>query len=152
MGNFSSFTAVFLIFFCRDNIYHRVMKMCKWWSLIKLEIYLHNALYINYIQYICISQTLNAPFIWVTWKKMLDFWTLFEKTALKRKFIDSRVQNCFIKVVNCFEKQNRIVNELVTNMTKFLFELGTGFAFMGNQYHLCVDNDDYYILTYFSTI
>ena len=37
-------------------------------------------------------------------------------------------------------------------MTKFLLELGTGFAFMGNQYHLCVGNEDYYIdLLFYNT-
>ena len=37
-------------------------------------------------------------------------------------------------------------------MTKFLLELGTGFAFMGNQYHLCIGNEDYYIdLLFYNT-
>ena len=38
-----------------------------------------------------------------------------------------------------------IENELVLNITKTLLELGTGFAFIGNQYHICVGNADYYI-------
>lgn len=38
-----------------------------------------------------------------------------------------------------------IENALVQNVTNFLLELGTGFAFVGNQYHLNVAGDDFYI-------
>ena len=38
-----------------------------------------------------------------------------------------------------------IENELVRNVTKLLLELGTGFAFLGNQYHIEVGGDDFYI-------
>lgn len=31
------------------------------------------------------------------------------------------------------------------NITKLLLELGTGFAFLGNQYHIEVENEDFYI-------
>lgn len=34
---------------------------------------------------------------------------------------------------------------LVRDMTKLLLELGTGFAFLGNQYHLNVGGEDFYI-------
>lgn len=34
---------------------------------------------------------------------------------------------------------------LVRDVTKILLELGTGFAFLGNQYHLNVGGDDFYI-------
>ena len=34
---------------------------------------------------------------------------------------------------------------LVKEVEKFLLEMGTGFAFMGRQYHLDVSGDDYYI-------
>lgn len=34
---------------------------------------------------------------------------------------------------------------LITNMKKFLLELGTGFSFMGQQYYLKVGEHDYYI-------
>lgn len=34
---------------------------------------------------------------------------------------------------------------LVKNVEKFLLEMGTGFAFMGRQYHIEVAGDDYYI-------
>lgn len=38
-----------------------------------------------------------------------------------------------------------IEDEMVENISKLLLELGTGFAFMGRQYHLVVGNEDFYI-------
>ena len=38
-----------------------------------------------------------------------------------------------------------IENALVKEITALLLELGTGFAFLGNQYHLNVGGDDFYI-------
>ncbi|WP_186429685.1 YhcG family protein [Clostridium sp. BSD9I1] len=38
-----------------------------------------------------------------------------------------------------------IENQLVKKVTKLLLELGSGFAFIGNQYKLQVGNDDYYL-------
>lgn len=41
--------------------------------------------------------------------------------------------------------EREIENELVKNVTKLLLELGTGFAFVGQQYHIEVENEDFYI-------
>lgn len=38
-----------------------------------------------------------------------------------------------------------IEQALVKDVTKLLLELGTGFAFLGNQYHIDVGGDDFYI-------
>lgn len=38
-----------------------------------------------------------------------------------------------------------IENALLKDITALLLELGTGFAFLGNQYHLNVGGDDFYI-------
>ncbi len=38
-----------------------------------------------------------------------------------------------------------IERALVKDVTKLLLELGTGFAFLGNQYHLNVGGDDFYV-------
>lgn len=45
------------------------------------------------------------------------------------------------------EKLNeRIVeNQLIHKITDFLLELGKGFAFVGHQYHVAIEGDDYYI-------
>ena len=42
-------------------------------------------------------------------------------------------------------KEKDIENELVKHITKFLLELGAGFAFVGQQYHLEIGNKDYYV-------
>jgi predicted nuclease of restriction endonuclease-like (RecB) superfamily len=45
-----------------------------------------------------------------------------------------------------------IENELVRNVTSLLMELGTGFAFMGQQYHLEIGGKDFYIdLLFYNT-
>jgi predicted nuclease of restriction endonuclease-like (RecB) superfamily len=41
--------------------------------------------------------------------------------------------------------EREIENEIVANIAKTLLELGTGFAFIGEQYHLEISNKDYYI-------
>lgn len=42
-------------------------------------------------------------------------------------------------------KEKDIEKQLVQHITKFLLELGKGFAFVGQQYHLEIANNDYYI-------
>lgn len=42
-------------------------------------------------------------------------------------------------------KELDIEKELTNNITKLLLELGSGFAFVGRQYHLEIDDEDYYI-------
>lgn len=42
-------------------------------------------------------------------------------------------------------KELDIEKQLTANITKLLLELGSGFAFIGRQYHLEIDNEDYYI-------
>ena len=46
---------------------------------------------------------------------------------------------------NVFMVERDIEQALVQDVTKLLLELGTGFAFLGNQYHLNVGGDDFYI-------
>ncbi len=41
--------------------------------------------------------------------------------------------------------EKAIEQELVKHVSKLLLELGTGFAFMGNQYHLEVGGEDFYL-------
>jgi len=42
-------------------------------------------------------------------------------------------------------KESQIEDALVSNITRLLLELGNGFAFIGRQYHIEIDNQDYYI-------
>jgi len=41
--------------------------------------------------------------------------------------------------------EREIKSELINNITKLLLELGTGFAYLGNEYHIEVENEDFYI-------
>ncbi len=41
--------------------------------------------------------------------------------------------------------EHTIEQKLVENVTHFLLEMGTGFAYIGHQYHIEVDGKDYYI-------
>jgi predicted nuclease of restriction endonuclease-like (RecB) superfamily len=48
--------------------------------------------------------------------------------------------------------EREVESELVANIAKTLIELGTGFAFLGHQYHLTVSNEDYYLdLLFYNT-
>ena len=42
-------------------------------------------------------------------------------------------------------KERDLENQLVTQISKFLLELGNGFAFVGQQYHLEIADNDYYL-------
>lgn len=42
-------------------------------------------------------------------------------------------------------KENDIENQLIEHIKKFLLELGKGFAFVGQQYHLEIAENDYYL-------
>jgi predicted nuclease of restriction endonuclease-like (RecB) superfamily len=48
--------------------------------------------------------------------------------------------------------EREIEDKLVANIAKTIMELGTGFAFVGNQYHIEVSEKDYYIdLLFYNT-
>lgn len=42
-------------------------------------------------------------------------------------------------------KEKNLEDQLTNHITKFLMELGVGFAFVGRQYHLEIGGDDFYI-------
>lgn len=42
-------------------------------------------------------------------------------------------------------KEKDLEDQLIKNITRFLLELGAGFAFVGRQYHLEIGGDDYYM-------
>jgi predicted nuclease of restriction endonuclease-like (RecB) superfamily len=41
--------------------------------------------------------------------------------------------------------ERQLENKLIDNIRSFLLELGKGFAFVGNQYHLNLEGEDYYL-------
>lgn len=50
----------------------------------------------------------------------------------------------FLTLTQPFRERD-IENQLVEHITRFLLELGKGFAFMGWQYHLLIAGNDYYL-------
>lgn len=50
----------------------------------------------------------------------------------------------FLTLADDYQEKD-LENALTDHITKFLLELGAGFAFLGRQYHLEVDNQDFYI-------
>jgi len=50
----------------------------------------------------------------------------------------------FIELTESLQEKD-IENQLINHVSKFLLELGKGFAFIGKQYHLNVAEQDYYI-------
>jgi predicted nuclease of restriction endonuclease-like (RecB) superfamily len=50
----------------------------------------------------------------------------------------------FLTMDNAYHEKD-IENQLLSHITKFLLELGKGFAFVGKQYHITVGETDYYI-------
>jgi len=95
--------------------------------------------------------------------KLYERQFLAEKTnnfALTLPPIQSDLANELMKDTYNFEfltmseqaKELEIENALLKNVTKFLLELGKGFAFIGEQYHLEVGGQDYYIdLLFYNT-
>lgn len=67
--------------------------------------------------------------------------------------LQSDLAQNMIKDPYCFEflsvsgdaHEREIERGLIAQMQKFLLEMGQGFAFLGNQYHLEVGGDDYYM-------
>ncbi|MBQ9058592.1 MAG: DUF1016 family protein [Atopobiaceae bacterium] len=57
----------------------------------------------------------------------------------------------FITARQSYEERE-VEQQMVDNVTKLLLELGTGFAFMGRQYHFVVGGEDFYIdLLFYNT-
>lgn len=50
-------------------------------------------------------------------------------------------------------KEKDLENQLIEHVSKFLLELGKGFAFLGKQYHILIADQDYYLdLLFYHTI
>ena len=51
----------------------------------------------------------------------------------------------FINITSTNLKERDIEQELINNISRLLLELGSGFAFIGKEYHLEIEEEDYYI-------
>ncbi len=67
-----------------------------------------------------------------------------EQSDLAQQIIKSPYNLHFLDVEDKISEK-KLERKLVDHIRNFLVELGTGFAFVGNQYHLKLDNKDYYI-------
>lgn len=72
-------------------------------------------------------------------------------TTLPTPFSDLAIQTLkdpyvfdFLQLTEKYQERD-IEKQLIEHISKFLLELGKGFAFIGNQYHLQVAGNDYYI-------
>ena len=67
-----------------------------------------------------------------------------EKSDLVRYAFNDPYNFGFLGTVG-LQNERSIEKQLADKVTDFLLEMGRGFAFVGRQYHLMVDGDDYYI-------
>ena len=80
---------------------------------------------------------------------------LFDKTKILDEYLwyaGQTIKNGWsLSSLECIIERE-IENELVANIAKTIMELGTGFAFVGNQYHIEVSEKDYCIdLLFYNT-
>jgi predicted nuclease of restriction endonuclease-like (RecB) superfamily len=79
-------------------------------------------------------------------KRLVSPFSELAKETLKSPYVFDFVE----KSKGIIERE--IERELVANIAKTILELGTGFAFVGNQYHIEVSEKDYYIdLLFYNT-
>lgn len=83
-------------------------------------------------------------------QEIVDKTTNYDVTLLKpnSEIAVNALKDPYIFDFIAFEenmKERDIEKQLVKKITSFLLELGAGFAFIGNQYHLQVGDDDFYI-------
>jgi len=95
--------------------------------------------------------------------KLYERQAIAEKTANYERLLESPFSELAEEtlkspyVFDFVEKRKGIIEreierELVANIAKTIMELGTGFAFVGNQYHLEIGEQDYYIdLLFYNT-
>ena len=68
-----------------------------------------------------------------------------DREKVLRNFRDHYLLD-FIRISDEEEEDEKLLeNEIVNNIKKFIMSLGNDFAFIGNQYRIIVDNDEYFI-------
>ena len=66
------------------------------------------------------------------------------QSDLAREIIKDPYNLEFLDIQGKFHERE-LEEKLIDHIRKFLLELGQGFAFMGNQYHLELEDEDYYL-------
>ncbi len=67
-----------------------------------------------------------------------------EQSDLAQQIVKSSYNLQFLDVENEISEK-KLEKSLIEKIRDFLLELGTGFAFVGNQYHMQLDNKEYYL-------
>ena len=67
-----------------------------------------------------------------------------QQSDLAQQLIKDPYNLQFLDIEGKVEERD-LENRLIKNIRNFLLELGTGFAFVGNQYHLMLEGDSYYL-------
>lgn len=102
----------------------------EFWSVEKLKYYLNEKLYSKQVAANNFSQTIAN--------------TDYRKRAMQA-FKDEYMLE-FINVEDIDEIDERVIeNQIIQNIKKFIMALGSDFSFIGNQYRLIVDEQEYFI-------
>lgn len=78
-----------------------------------------------------------------------NFGTTIADDSYRRKALQSFKNEYLVDFVNIEDEdafdERVLENEIVRNIKNFIMAMGTDFTFMGNQYHLKVGEEDYYV-------
>lgn len=78
-----------------------------------------------------------------------NFGTTIADDSYRRKALQSFKDEYLVDFVNIEDEdafdERVLENEIVRNIKNFIMAMGTDFTFMGNQYHLKVGEEDYYV-------
>ncbi len=114
-----------------ESIFYINKIATEFWSVSTLKHHLENKLFIN-------AGSLPN-----------NFSTTISDDDLRAKALQSFKDEYLLDFINIedpdSEDERLIENEIVRNIKKFLMSLGADFAFIGNQYRLTVEEDEYFI-------
>lgn len=109
------------------------IRMCaeKFWDADELRYHIEEGLYKDN----CIQQT--------------NFGTTIADYSYRQKALQSFKNEYLVDFVNIEDEdafdERVLENEIVRNIKNFIMAMGTDFTYMGNQYHLKVGEEDYYV-------
>lgn len=83
------------------------------------------------------------------WIQQTNFGTTIADYSYRQKALQSFKNEYLVDFVNIEDEdafdERVLENEIVRNIKNFIMAMGTDFTYMGNQYHLKVGEEDYYI-------
>ncbi len=83
------------------------------------------------------------------WIQQTNFGTTIADYSYRQKALQSFKNEYLVDFVNIEDEdafdERVLENEIVRNIKNFIMAMGTDFTYMGNQYHLKVGEEDYYV-------